>query len=88
VLSSAIRTRRGASESARHAIRYPAHASGLDFHEHKLTETAKKLRPDSTRLISPEQVEQVMLELWGSEQIMAAEHREWLRLMQEAEWYG
>jgi hypothetical protein len=74
VLGAGVRTVRTAYEFARNTVRYRA----------KLI-TLKRLKE---RL--PHEMEAFVIfhELWCSEQILESEHREWLRLMIDAEWFG
>jgi hypothetical protein len=85
---AALRTVRSASEYARHEIRYGAKRVGLAYHAKILAGEAQKLKPATNQPVPTPDAERVMLELWGAEQIIEAEHREWLRLMLEAEWFG
>ncbi len=88
VAGAAMRTVRSANEFSRHGIRYRAKAVGLAFHANLLKDEAQKLKPVADRPVPAADAERVLLDLWGSEQIMESEHREWLRLMMEAEWFG
>jgi hypothetical protein len=74
VLGSGIRTVRLASEFARNCSRFRAKFVVLKrLAEILATET------NSTAICR---------ELWYGEQVLESEHREWLRLMIEAEWFG
>ncbi len=88
VAGAAMRTVRSANEFSRHGVRYRAKAIGLAFHAHQLKDEAQKLKPVAERPVPAAAAERILLDLWGSEQIMESEHREWLRLMMEAEWFG
>lgn len=88
VAGAAMRTVRSANEFSRHGVRYRAKAVGLAFHAKLLKDEAQKLKPVADRPVPAADAERVLLDLWGSEQIMESEHREWLRLMMEAEWFG
>jgi hypothetical protein len=74
VLSSCIRTIRGSREFARNRMRY--YANYL-----MLVRLDQELRDSKTH-------EEVLLELYYTEQALEGELHEWLGLMREAEWYG
>lgn len=74
VLGAGLRTVRSALEFARNNIRFRA----------KLV----ALQPLAARLQEETDVEATFRDLWCCEQIFESEHREWLRLMIEAEWFG
>ena len=74
VVAAGIRTWRAAHEFGRNMSRFEAKRSALEELARSLGETR-----------SPEAVFHL---LWQSEQILEADHREWLRLMLEAEWFG
>jgi hypothetical protein len=74
VFGAAIRTHRSANEFSRNTVRF--HAVYLELKE-------------SYGLLEPKEDATVKLRrLWLSEERLESEHREWLRLMDEAEWYG
>jgi hypothetical protein len=77
VLGSAIRTFRSANEFSRNHLRYSAVANALEKLDKRLAYDRE--HPDTSR---------VFRHLWHCEKIMEEEHREWLRLMLDAEWYG
>lgn len=72
VLAGALRTVRGAHEFARNRSRFLAKSVALGH-------LAERIRADADTA-------RVFADLWGCEQILESEHREWLRLMTEAEW--
>jgi SMODS and SLOG-associating 2TM effector domain 3 len=74
VLSSCIRTIRGSREFARNRMRY--YANYL-----MLVRLDQQLRHSQTH-------EEVLIDLYNTEQALEAELHEWLGLMREAEWYG
>lgn len=73
-LGSTFRTVRSAYESARNASRFEANL-------HILNRLSDRLQDES----SPGAV---FRELGFCEQVLEADHREWMRLMVEAEWFG
>lgn len=74
VLGTGVRTIRMSYEFARNTIRFRAKLVVL----RRLSETLGK----------ETLAEAVFRELWCGEQVLESEHREWLRLMAEAEWFG
>lgn len=74
VLGSGVRTVRLASEFGRNCSRFRA----------KLV----VLRRLSEILAAEANPKAIFRELWCGEQVLESEHREWLRLMIEAEWFG
>jgi hypothetical protein len=74
VFGSGVRTFRGAHEFSRNTTRFRAKLVALDH-------LARALRDE------PDPVA-IHRHLWYSEQILESEHREWLRLMSDAEWFG
>jgi len=79
VIGSGIRTWRSAHEATRNISRFRAKHLALSNIEHRLE--GKEIRDAA-------EAESVLRDLWCAEQIMESEHREWLRLMMEAEWLG
>lgn len=77
VLGSAVRTYRSANEFARNRLRYTAVSTTLQRLDEGLGEVKEGQAP-----------EKAFRHLWHAEKVMEEEHREWLRLMLEAEWYG
>jgi hypothetical protein len=74
VWGAAVRTHRSANEFSRNTVRFKA-----VYHE--LCEFAGHLVPGAEATAK-------LRWLWRSEEELENEHREWLRLMDEAEWYG
>jgi hypothetical protein len=74
VVSSFIRTIRGSREFARNRMRYIANYLMLV----KLDDQLQKAQTH----------EELLLELYNTEEVLEAELHEWLGLMREAEWYG
>jgi hypothetical protein len=74
VVGAAVRTVRLANEFSRNTVRFRAKQVVLD-------RLAEALRA------GPEPVT-AFRELWCAEQVLESEHREWLRLMADAEWFG
>jgi hypothetical protein len=73
-VGAGVRILRGAYEFARNYSRFHSVATGLSHISERLRQGA-----DSSVISAL---------LKQSEQVLAAEHREWLRLMMEAEWFG
>jgi len=73
-VSAAVRTWRAAFEFARNTVRFKAKYMGL-----RHIADGFEAQTDPIEL---------MRRMWYSEQILEAEHREWLRLMSEAEWFA
>jgi ryanodine receptor 2 len=73
-VGAGVRTVRGAGEFSRNNVRIRAKYIAL--------------RAFAERLPKEETAAAVFKDLWCCEQILASEHREWLRLMAEVEWYG
>ena len=79
VVGASVRTVRLTREFGRSASLFRAkHAALLDLRERLLRELDN----------SPGQPERVLRILAACEDFLEAEHREWLRLMREAEWFG
>jgi hypothetical protein len=78
VFAAGMRTFRSTYEFARNAMRYEAKLMALQRLDQNL-ETELNVNEVTVR--------RVFHDLWCCEQIMEFEHREWLRLMIEAEWY-
>jgi hypothetical protein len=74
VLGAGVRTLHTASERRRNAMRFQAKCYTLE-----------KLREELRRETDADTTFRL---LWQCERIMEIEHREWLRLMIEAEWFG
>lgn len=73
-ISAAVRTWRSAFEFARNTLRFKAKYMGL--------------RHIADGFEAQNDPVELMRRMWYSEQILEAEHREWLRLMAEAEWFA
>lgn len=74
VMGAAIRTYRGTREFSRNTTRFWAKYIQLEVR--------------AARLNLATGPEDTLRELWQSESTLEQEHREWLRLMKEAEWFG
>ena len=74
VLGAGVRTYRGAHEFARNTNRFQAKYLAL-------THLGDRLRQETDPTA-------ICRDLWYCEQILESEHREWLRLMIDAEWFG
>ncbi len=74
VIGAGVRTLRTAYEFARNNSRFRAKLVAL-----------KSL---AERLQQGNDLEAIFRDLWSCEQILESEHREWLRLMIEGEWFG
>jgi hypothetical protein len=74
VAVATIRTYRSANEYSRNTVRFAAMYLELKEASDGLAEM-----PDNTRKLRT---------LWQSEESLEDEHRQWLRLMDDAEWYG
>lgn len=73
-IAAGIRLFRSAHEFARNSIRFRGKYLVLRL-------LAERLRAETSVAV-------VLRDLWYAETILEAEHREWLRLMIEAEWFG
>jgi len=78
VLSAGIRTYRSTYEFARSAAIYRAKQNALEHLDEKLEEEIQREKLNEKEILSL---------LWHCEEFLRAEHREWLRLMLEAEWF-
>jgi hypothetical protein len=74
VIGAAVRTYRSAHEFSRNTTRFWAKYLQL------------RMRAERLKVVT--WPEDVLRELWQSESTLEQEHREWLRLMEEAEWFG
>ena len=79
VLGGGIRILRSAHESTRNKTRFRAKQVAL----HEIEQRLRK-----NPIANTADAEDVFRDLWCSEQILESEHREWLRLMLDAEWIG
>ncbi|MCE5326603.1 MAG: hypothetical protein LLG01_09315 [Planctomycetaceae bacterium] len=74
LVGSGLRTLRGAFEFGRNALRFEANRSAL-------ARLAAHLEAANDPTI-------VATDMWACEQLLEAEHRQWLHLMTESEWFG
>jgi hypothetical protein len=74
IIATGVRTVRGASEYGRNSSRYAAKYEMLHSVEEKLEGGGVTLA--------------ILPAFWHAEQSLEADHRDWLRLMREAEWFG
>jgi hypothetical protein len=74
VIGAGVRSLRTAYEFARNNSRFRAKLIAL-------SRLAERLRRENN-------LETMFRDLWSCEQILESEHREWLRLMVEGEWFG
>jgi hypothetical protein len=74
IVAAAVRTVRGAHEYGRNSSRYAAKYELLSGLEEKL-----KAGPIGISVLG---------DFWYAEQSLEADHRDWLRLMSQAEWFG
>jgi hypothetical protein len=88
VIGAGVRTFRSAYQLARNTSRYKAAFEAIKL-------PAERLECDAGRLYglydeghTTVDAHDVFRDMWRCEQILEAEHREWLRLMMEAEWFG
>jgi hypothetical protein len=96
VIGAGVRTFRSAYEAARNRSRYCAASSALqptadrlvDRLADRLARDAEFLRRPSTEGKMTVDAPDVFRDMWRCEQILQAEHHEWVRLMMEAEWFG
>ncbi|HLV86626.1 MAG TPA: RyR domain-containing protein [Candidatus Sulfotelmatobacter sp.] len=78
VIGAGVRALRGISEPSRNNLRFTAKCNAL-----------KELIEELEReMAGPAKSSELVRLLWKGEQILEGEHREWLRLMMEAEWIG
>ena len=74
VLGASFRTHRSANEYSRNTVRFHA--------------VYKELGDAAENILSLPEATAKLRMLWQCEETLEDEHREWLRLMDEAEWYG
>jgi hypothetical protein len=86
VLGGGFRTLRSAYQFARNTSRYTAALEGLKPSYDALRAELKKLQAPGAdvALVS---ASTILYHMWRCEQVLEAEHREWLRLMMQAEWF-
>ena len=85
VLSAGIRTFRSAYQLARNTSRYKAAFEAIKPPAQRLEGHAERLNGLYAEGYTTIDAHDVFRDLWRCEQILEAEHREWLRLMMEAE---
>ncbi len=78
VLGAGVRTLRSAHEFARNTLRYRAQCNMLTERGQALAAEIAKEQPVAREIFH---------DLWCCEELMEFEHREWLSLMTEAEWF-
>ncbi|KAB2946446.1 MAG: DUF4231 domain-containing protein (plasmid) [Candidatus Methanoperedens sp.] len=78
VVGAGIRTFRSTNEYARSAAIYRSKQKALEKMDEKLEQEINRDKLNAT---------QVLNLLWRCEELLRAEHREWLRLMLETEWF-
>lgn len=74
VVAAGLRTYREAAQLSRNASRFASKAFALSMLRHQLVAATSS--------------SQALAVAWRAEQMLEAEHREWLRLMMAAEWFG
>ncbi len=79
VCGTYVRTLRGAFEYSRNTLRYRANYIALHDVAQRLRGHLAAANPQAAAIVR---------EIEQGERILAHEHREWLRLMKEAEWFG
>jgi hypothetical protein len=85
VISAGVRTFRSAYQLARNTSRYKAAFEAIKLPAQRLEHHAKRLDGLYAERHTTIDAYDVFRDLWRCEQILEAEHREWLRLMMEAE---
>ncbi len=87
VLGGGFRTLRSAYQFARNTSRYTAALEGLKPSYEALKAELQNLKAAGAG-VGQMSASTIFYHMWRCEQIMEAEHREWLRLMMQAEWFG
>ncbi len=87
VLGGGVRTLRSAYQFARNTSRYTAALEGLTPSYDALKAELQNLEATGGG-VAQTGASAIFYHMWRSEQILEAEHREWLRLMMQAGWYG
>lgn len=87
VLGGGFHTLRSAYQFARNRSRYTAALEGLKPSYDALKAESQNLATTGEGFAQTS-ASTIFYHMWRSEQIMEAEHREWLRLMMQAEWFG
>jgi hypothetical protein len=89
VIAAWVRTVRAAFEFSRNKSRFTAaHRALSDLEDLIVRDSMDTVSAPSNPAGGDVDPRTVLRELWWCEQIFATEHREWLRLMVETEWYG
>lgn len=88
VIGAGVRTFRSAYQLARNTSRYKAAFEAIKLPAERLEHDAERLYGLYAEGRTTIDAHDVFRDLWRCEQILEAEHREWLRLMMEAEWFG
>jgi len=88
VIGAGVRTFRSAYQLARNTSRYKAAFEAIKLPAERLEREAQRLYGLYAEGYSTVDAHDVFRDMWRCEQILEAEHREWLRLMMEAEWFG
>jgi hypothetical protein len=89
-IGAGVRTYRTAHEFARNTSRFQAKHHALCELERRLSEVLNEV-PSATRAAAQSPLhdaDAVLRELGFCEHVLESDHREWLRLMVEAEWFG
>jgi hypothetical protein len=88
VIGAGVRTFRSAYQLARNTSRYKAAFEAIKLPAERLERDAQRLYGLYAEGQTTVNADGVFRDMWRCEQILEAEHREWLRLMMEAEWFG
>jgi hypothetical protein len=88
VIGAGVRTFRSAYQLARNTSRYRAAFEAIKLPAERLEQDAERLYGLYAEGRTTVDAHDVFRDMWRCEQILEAEHREWLRLMMEAEWFG
>jgi hypothetical protein len=88
VIGAGVRTFRSAYQLARNTSRYRAAYQAMKLPAERLEGDAQRLYGLYAEGHTIIDAHDVFRDMWRCEQILEAEHREWLRLMMEAEWFG
>ena len=88
VIGAGVRTFRSAYQLARNTSRYKAAFEAIKLPAERLERDAQRLYGLYAEGHTTIDAHDVFRDMWRCEQILEAEHREWLRLMTEAEWFG
>jgi hypothetical protein len=88
VIGAGVRTFRSAYQLARNTSRYKASFEAIKLPAERLERDAERLYGLYAEGHTVVDAHDVFRDMWRCEQILEAEHREWLRLMMEAEWFG